>query len=256
MSTNLIAINVGNSRMHSGVFAEGQLASSVHFERDDLGGLVQTVRSQFEQIQNLSDPAIYLATVVDGVADAVEARLKNELGVSPVRMERDEAVPIGRQLDPEALPGVDRLLNVAAAYDMVKEACVVVDAGTAVTVDFVDGAGTFHGGAILPGTQLMLRSLAEGTDQLPEIELAEPKDAIGHNTFEAIRSGVFHGLRGAVRELVERYAEFYQAYPRVVATGGDAALLFERYELIEKVIPELTLHGMAVTRRYATESDE
>ena len=115
------------------------------------------------------------------------------------------------------------------------------------TVDFVDGAGTFHGGAILPGAKMMLNALHSHTDQLPEISLASPDETIGHNTADAMRTGIFHGLRGAARELVEQFAEVVGAYPMVIVTGGDAELLFNDYDLVDRVVPELTLLGMAVS---------
>jgi type III pantothenate kinase len=171
-------------------------------------------------------------------------------------VERDIAVPIGRQLDPESMVGDDRLLNAAAAYNTAKQACVVVDAGTAVTIDFVDGAGTFHGGAIVPGAKMMLDALHERTEQLPEVAMQRPVEAIGHSTAEAMRCGAFHGIRGMVRELVERYAEAAGGYPLVIATGGDAKLLFEDDELIERIVPDLTLMGMAVTLESHQKSEE
>jgi type III pantothenate kinase len=150
-------------------------------------------------------------------------------------------------LDPEAIVGEDRLLSAAAAYDVLKQACVVVDAGTAVTIDFVDGAGTFHGGAILPGAQVMLDSLHERTAQLPEIVFTKPKEPIGHNTEQAMLTAVFYGVRGAVRELVEQYAQVLGSFPIVVATGGDAEMLFGDYELVERIVPDLGLMGIALT---------
>ena len=143
----------------------------------------------------------------------------------------------------------DRLLNAAAAFDVLKQACVVVDAGTALTVDFVDGAGTFHGGAISPGGQLMLDSLHQRTALLPEVKFAKPDEAVGHNTTEAMLAGAFHGLRGTVRELVELFAEHAGTFPMVIATGGDAPLLFADYPLIDRVVPDLTLMGLAVALR-------
>ena len=148
------------------------------------------------------------------------------------------------------------LLNAAAAFDVLKQSCVVVDAGTAVTVDFVDGSGTFHGGAIAAGAQLSLDALHRRTAQLPEVVLARPLEAIGHSTVEAMRGGAFHGVRGMVRELVEHYAEQAGSYPTVIATGGDAELLFADFDLVERIVPELTLMGLAVTLRVAmAESD-
>ena len=146
------------------------------------------------------------------------------------------------------------MLNAAAAYDVLDQACVVVDAGTAITVDFVDGAGTFHGGAIAPGAQLQLDALNQRTAQLPEVDFDHPAEVIGHNTIEAMRCGVFYGLRGMVRELVEQFAEAHGQYPMVVATGGDANVLFREYDLVDRVVPDLTLMGIALTLRRALES--
>ena len=62
-----------------------------------------------------------------------------------------------------------------------------------------------------------------------------------------MRTAAFHGLRGMVRELVEKFAETVGQYPLVIATGGDAEMLFKDYELIERIVPDLTLRGLAVT---------
>ena len=160
--------------------------------------------------------------------------------------------PIGQQLDPETLTGVDRLLNAAAAYDILKQACVVVDAGTAITVDFVDGEGTFHGGAIAPGASMQLKSLHQGAPALPELAFRAPDaEAFGRNTAQAMYQGVFHGIRGMVQRLVEQYAEAYGAYPLVVATGGDAEVLFRDEPLVDRVVPDLTLTGIEVAAKYA-----
>ena len=85
----------------------------------------------------------------------------------------------------------------------------------------------------------MLDSLNGRTEQLPEVEFARPLEAIGHNTIEAMRAGVFHGLRGMGRELVERFAEQVGSYPVVVATGGDANLLFRDYDLVDRIVPDV-----------------
>jgi type III pantothenate kinase len=253
MGINLIAINMGNSRSQVGQFVDGELSEQDQLATTDTAAVVDSVVRLFEGIKDREEARVFLGAVVPETAARLEAEVASATGVQPVRLERDMPVPIGRKLDPEAIVGVDRLLNATAAFDVMGEACVVVDVGTAATVDFVDGDGTFHGGAILPGASMMLQALADGASQLPLVELSEPFEAIGHSTAEAMRSGVVHGLRGAVRELTERYAEFYQAYPRVIVTGGDAKLLFESYDLVDRLVPDLTLQGMAVTCRRADE---
>lgn len=254
---NLIAINVGNTRTQLGAFAEGKVVEQTHVSNDDLGELSAIARRMYESASGGGeDVVVYLASVNDTVSTQVERIVGEALDQKIWRMEADVNIPIGRKLDGGAFVGEDRLLAAAAAYDKFKQAAIVVDAGTAVTVDFVDGEGTFHGGAILPGMRMMLQSLHEHTAQLPGVEPDKPAEPIGHNTAQAMLSGAFHGVRGAVRELAEKYAEIYMAYPKIIATGGDAELLFDGYDLVEAIIPELTLSGMAVAHRHAMAQSE
>jgi len=254
MSVNLLAICVGNTRTRIGAFVDGKLVDKREFANHSIDALVDEAMAAYEQVRDKPSSAALLSSVNPPVGDALREQLHKRIGGPVHRVEDEVRIPIGRQLDPEAIVGEDRLLNAAAAYDVLQQACIVVDAGTAITVDFVDGAGTFHGGAIAPGAQMMLDALHEHTAQLPEIELEPPGEAIGHNTVEAMRSGAFYGLRGMVHELLEAYAERAGAFPMVVATGGNAEMLFRDYELVERVVPDLTLMGMAVTMRVALET--
>ena len=254
MSINLLAISVGNTRTRCGTFTDDKLVDTAILENHELDRCADTFTQAYEPLRNQPDIEVLLATVAPPISNQIERILEESLGVNPKRVGRDIPIPIGRQLDPEAIVGNDRLLNAAAAYDTLKQACVIVDAGTTITVDFVDGAGTFHGGAICPGAKMQLDSMHHGTALLPEIELTTPPEPIGHNTTQAMLTGVFYGVRGMVRELVEQFAEEAGAYPMVVATGGNADLLFKGHELIERVVPDLTLLGMAVTLRSAIEA--
>lgn len=251
---NLLAVSVGNTRTRVGAFVEGRLTQTATFENAQRDRIAEAIDEAYGPLRDRDDAAVLLSSVNPPAAEAIQQTLTQRLGQAVLRAERDLPIPVGRQLDPEAMVGEDRLLNAAAAYDVLKQACVVVDAGTAITIDFVDGAGTFHGGAIAPGAQLMMDAMNQRTAQLPELEFDKPAHVIGHNTAQAMRAGVFYGLRGMVRELVEQYAEAVGQFPLVVATGGDAPLLFQDYELIDRVVPDLTLMGLAVTLRVARES--
>lgn len=247
MKVNLLAISVGNTRTQIGAFLEGKLEGSMSVSTGDEASLKAALKQQYETLTDAPEVFVLLASVSPAGAQAVEQAARGVFDLPIRKVEKDIDIPIGRQLDRESLVGDDRLLNAAAAYDVLKQACIVVDAGTAITVDLVDGQGTFHGGAIGPGANMMLQSLHQYTAQLPEVSFDKPVEAVGHNTSEAMRSAVFHGLRGMVRELAEQYAEAIGAYPIIVATGGDAPLLFEGYELVDRVVPDLTLIGLRVT---------
>lgn len=257
MHNTLLAVSLGNTRTKVSAVVEGRMDALAAVPNGDAAALGEALRRAVGSLGAYPDAPVVLASVNPPLLPAILRLLQTEApGREVLRTEEGLVIPIGRQLDPESLVGEDRLLNAAAAHGLLKQACVVVDAGTAMTVDLVDGAGTFHGGAILPGAGTMLAALAGRTAQLPEVELRKPQECIGHNTQEALRCGAFYGLRGAVRELVEQYAARIGQYPLVVATGGDAELLFEGFELVDRLVPDLTLRGIALTWAHAAEGSQ
>ncbi|MHC4764672.1 MAG: type III pantothenate kinase [Planctomycetota bacterium] len=254
---NLIAVNVGNSRTQIGRFLDGDLTDTRRINSEKRAEIVQLVMGWWQDMADLPQASVLLASVNDAVAGPLAATLEDQLSIEVYRVGEDIPVPIGRQLDPETITGTDRLLNAAAAYDKLHQACIVVDAGTALTVDFVDGEGTFHGGAIAPGAAMQLRAMHEQTATLPELRFTAPDDdAFGRSTGQAMLNGVFHGIRGAVQRFVERYSERYGAFPQVIATGGDAEVLFAREELVDHIVPDLTMLGIAAAARHALAGGE
>lgn len=248
----LLAISVGNTRTAVGHFHGRDLHAVEHLPNDDAKAVVAAAAEQWKHAEEAEDAEIVIASVNDPAAARVEADLAARLGTDVWRVGRDLEIPIGRRLDPGTRTGQDRLLAAAAAYDMLKQAVIVVDAGTCVTVDFVDGEGTFHGGAIAPGAQLQLRAMHQGTNALPDLEfrLPDADETFGRNTEQAMLLGVYEGIRGMVQRLTERYSEAYGAFPLVLATGGNAAAIFEHDVVVSRVVPDLVLRGIQVAVRH------
>jgi type III pantothenate kinase len=142
--------------------------------------------------------------------------------------------------------GIDRLLNGVAAAARVppRTPAVIVDAGTAVTVDLVDATGTFRGGSIFPGLRLMARALHQFTAQLPLVEDFNEHDLPGRDTAAAIRAGVYHAVCGGVDRLVEQIAE---PGAKIFLTGGSLELATGLRCRPEVVGPALTLDGIRRT---------
>ncbi len=259
MSTgpNLIAISIGNTRTHIGRFEEGVLKESERLPNQDLAATVQQITTWWSQISGSTAASIAVATVNEKVSSGLIPAVEDQLSIDVYRVDEDFPIPIGTQLDPETITGVDRLLNAAAAYENVKQACIIIDAGTAITVDFVDGEGTFHGGAIAPGGRIQLKALHDYADALPGLDFSRPdQDPFGRSTAQAMLKGVYHGIRGMIWRLVEIYAEHYGAYPMVIATGGDAELLLQDDEGVDRVVPARTLMGIAAAARRALSTDD
>ncbi len=185
----------------------------------------------------------------------------------PGPIPRREEFPLEVDVEFPERVGIDRLLNAVAVNGIRSpaEPAIVIDSGTATTIDYIDCQGTFCGGAILPGFDLNARALHQYTDQLPLFTLREMPDSppadLGRNTEQAIHSGLYWGHVGAVREIVERLSRravkqssaedspgvFSQdRFPRLVLTGGAAGLLSPHLGKNRQVEPHLTLQGLAL----------
>jgi type III pantothenate kinase len=244
--SELLAVSVGNTRTRAGLFRHEQLETSVTVGNEDPRAIAEAVLGL---AAGGAGTPVVVASVNDPVADLLTKHLAPRVAEREMELFRfgdDLDVPITNALTDASTVGQDRLLNALGAFRRAKQACIIVDAGTAVTVDFVDGQGTFHGGAIAPGLNMMLRALHEHTAALPEVRFeAVPEGSpFGRETVEAMRLGVQSAVKGMVRLLVERYSEFYGAFPQIIASGGDARALFESDDLIENIVPDLTLLGI------------
>ena len=174
-------------------------------------------------------------------------------------------LPLAVRLPEPDKVGVDRLLDAVAA-NVLREPgrpAVVVDVGTAITVDLVAADGAFCGGAILPGIAISARALSEFTDLLPLIDVAdlrEPPPPVGRSTVEAMRSGLFWFAVGAVRELAARMTAEHGAgadssawtEPTMLITGGAGEAVAKLLGGRARLVPHLTLAGIALAARAGT----
>jgi type III pantothenate kinase len=141
--------------------------------------------------------------------------------------------------------GADRIADAVGAYDLYGGPCIVVDMGTATTVEAVSAKGEYLGGAITPGIAISLDALYQQAAALRRVELVEPRSVIGRSTVESIESGTLYGFAGLVDGLAGRFmAELGPS--TVVATGGFSSLIAPYSDTIEHVEPWLTLHGLRI----------
>ena len=143
--------------------------------------------------------------------------------------------------------GADRVANAIGAVELYGAPVLVVDFGTATTVDVIDASGSYCGGAIAPGVQVAGDALAAAASALRRVELTRPSRATGRNTTEAVQSGLVFGWAGLVDGLVRRIcAENRLGTLPVVATGGLARLIGPACETITDIEDDLTLGGLLV----------
>ncbi|HEY8665636.1 MAG TPA: type III pantothenate kinase [Tepidisphaeraceae bacterium] len=246
MDINLLVLNVGNSRLAIGVFRAGAMEHVTRIAHADRDQWKAALTAAWGKLAAADSPAIAAASVNPAIFEALEHTAEQSLGQKVELVGRDIELPIKVLTDSPSETGVDRILNIAAAYEQMQKACVVVDAGSAVTVDLCNDAGEFLGGAIAPGAAMMLHAMHEQTAKLPEVALEVPAHPFGKSTRQAMLHGVYHGIRGMVKELVENYATELGTWPDLIATGGDSPILFENWELVHAIAPDLTLYGIAL----------
>ena len=154
--------------------------------------------------------------------------------------------PLGMGID-YPLPaqiGADRLANSAGVLTRHGVPAIIIDFGTAVTFDVISAQPAYCGGVIAPGLGAMSGYLNQKTALLPEIELAEPASAVGKSTVHAMQAGAVFGYRGLVREILTRICAELPGKPKIIATGGDAALIARGLPEIDAVDPDITLDGL------------
>ena len=140
--------------------------------------------------------------------------------------------------------GADRIVNAVAAFERVKDACIVVDFGTATTFDCISAKGEYLGGSIAPGMEIRANALFSRAAKLPRAEISRPPRAIGRNTIHSMQSGIVYGYVGLVDGLVARLKQEMGCECRVIGTGGLARLMEPESTTIDEVDEFLTLDGL------------
>jgi type III pantothenate kinase len=247
-----LAIDVGNTRVKLGLFA-----SAISRPRGELPTCVERISLQAHEsipwellARWRSDtvdlrPAVIAGSNPNGVQRLISA-WPDSLGPRPRVVSNTSDFPLSIRVEEPRRVGIDRLLNAVSVNELrsSNRPAVVVDSGTATTVDVVSASGVFEGGAILPGLALSAKALHEYTALLPLVSVAElgmkTPEPLGRNTRAAIRSGLFWGQLGAVKELIDRQAG---AEAEIFVTGGGGALLAQHLPRA-RFEPHLPLQGL------------
>ncbi|MGI8844704.1 MAG: type III pantothenate kinase [Thermoleophilaceae bacterium] len=248
----LLAVDVGNTQTHVGLFREEELLEHWRFHTartataDELAVVFSSILG-LAKLELADVQALMVSCVVPALSqeyDQLLARYLDGRGAL-VGPQMATGMPI-RINDPREL-GADRLANAVAAYERFGAPCIAVDFGTAVNYDVVSGDGEYVGGVIAPGVEISLEALSQRAAALPRIRLAAPPSPIGRSTLEAIQSGVVYGYAGQVDGLVGRLREAMgEADAIAIATGGFAGVIAPHCDQIDEVDDLLTLQGLRI----------
>jgi type III pantothenate kinase len=259
----ILLFDIGNTHTHIGLANDRRVLKQINVPtREWSGGKAKSVVAKFVGAKKITGAA--LCSVVPRATPLVRRAIRelgmpvsaparsrilvragSEIGVRLLELTPKTLRGVGIDYPKPASIGPDRLANAVAAKFHFGAPVIVVDFGTAVTFDVVNGKGDYVGGIIAPGLAAMTDYLHEKTALLPRIQIREVASAIGKSTEHAMLVGAVHGYRGLIRGLlVELKRELKVKNLPVVATGGYAKLMAAKLPEIFAVAPDLTLEGL------------
>lgn len=161
----------------------------------------------------------------------------------------DVRLPVPPRVDPTTQVGADRLVNTVGAHDLYGGNLIVVDFGTATTLDVVDADGAYVGGVIAPGVNLSLKALHDAAAALPFIDVTRPERVVGTNTVACMQSGIYWGYIGLIEGLCARIRAERGVPMTVVGTGGLSTLFAQGTDVLQRIDTGLTIHGLVLIDR-------
>ena len=249
----LMAVDIGNTQTVLGLFdweeARGQwrVATEAHRTADELAVVFSGLLGM--RGLRLGDvDAMIVSSVVPALARSYRDLASEVFDVPFYGVTVGMKTGLTNRYDDPGAVGADRIVNAVATGRHYGFPAIIVDIGTATTVEAVDAESNYLGGAILTGLNVALEALVAQTAKLPSVDLEEaPRKVIATNTPDSLRSGFIYGYAGALDALIRRCREEMNAENTgVIATGGPAGVVVPYCEEIQKFDPDLTLKGLRI----------
>lgn len=246
----IIAVDIGNSNIVIGgiqndsILFEARLRTDATKTSDeyciDLKMIFDIHHLELSQIEGS-----IIASVVPQVLNSMKTALWKLTGKSSLVVGPGVKTGLNIKLENPSQTGSDLVVGCVAALREHKPPLIVVDMGTATTMEVVDGTGAFIGGCICPGVKISLEALKQRTALLPGLQLDQPKRAIGRNTVDCMRSGIMLGTACMIDGMIGRFEEELGCKTTVIATGGIAQFVIPLCRSEIQYEKNLILKGLA-----------
>ncbi len=247
----ILTLDVGNTQISGGLFSGDKLVlqfrktAQENSSSDEIGIFLRSVLREngfdWHQVQKVG-----ICSVVPAINYSLSSAITKYLKKEAIFIQA--GIKTGLKLkysNPKEI-GADRIAGAIGATNLFPEKnIIVIDMGTATTVDCITKNKEYLGGAILPGIKMSTNALASGTAKLPSVEIAKPEHICGTSTIEAIQNGLYFGNAGAIKEILYLFKKnvFKGEETSVIGTGGFSRI-FEEYRLFDSFCPELVLMGV------------
>ena len=245
----LIAVDIGNSQIKLGR-RRPTPSESISLRPDELTATDSSRLGAWLTENQIPQAAWRIGSVNRPTTTRLLDWIRQNRPEDEIKLLTADDVPIRVSVPRPDMVGIDRLLGAAAAYhDKSSEtAVIVVDIGSAITIDLISREGAFLGGAILPGVGMSARAMHQSTDLLPELDTStwadNPPEVVGTATEPAILSGLFWGTIGAINELVDRMQHGLHCSAELFLTGGGSQTVSRFLDAEPRVVPDLILQGI------------
>jgi type III pantothenate kinase len=260
----LLGIDIGNTNLTLGVFVESTLLHTFRLQsrREQTSDEYAMALQGLLELQALARNDVthaVIASVVPALTRVLAQAVRRAFSLEALIVGPSTDVGVAMAVERPQEVGVDRIVNVAAARhagllaagragadpgELLDAGAIVVDLGTATTLDCLSPSGEFLGGVIVPGMRVSFEALIARAPKLPDVELVAPARVLGQNTVQCLQSGIVHGYASLVDGLVAKLGAELPFEYRVLATGGLASTLLPYTTRIERVDVDLTLRGL------------
>ncbi len=252
ISSGLLAVDIGNTNIHLGLWQDGKWAISWRARTvadkmpDEYAVLLRSFLSSAD-LDFKAVTGVIISSVVPPLTLAFVELVERYFELKPLVVTHKTDTGIRLAIDQPQQAGADRIVNTAAVKALYSGAAIVIDFGTATTFDVISSKGEYLGGAIAPGIGIAHDALVSRAARLHKVDLEPPPSPIGSNTIHAMQSGIFWGYVALVEGLVARLkAALPEENIQVIATGGLATLFKQHTDVIDIIASELTLDGLRV----------
>lgn len=245
----LLALDVGNTNVTIGVFAGEKLIHNwrlrtVHEQTSDEWGILLRNLFAIGGLDSAHIGGIVISSVVPILDASLASMAKHYFNVDAMFVTPETKTGIKVLYENPREVGADRIVNAVAAFHKYGGPCVVVDLGTAITFDAVNGDGAYMGGVICPGIGISIGGLFAKTARLPMVDFREPEKLVGTNTVGSIQSGLYYGTIGMIDGILERLIAALGPRTKTIATGGQAGLITRGSRFLKTLDEDLTLEGL------------
>ncbi len=226
----VLAIDIGNTNIVLGGFLEDKLefvariATDASKTEDEYATKIKSILT-LHNVDKKEVSGTIISSVVPPLNGIFKRAVKIVYGIDPILVGPGIKTGINLRCDDPSSVGADLICGCVAAHHLYGSPALIIDMGTATKIMVLDKSGTFTGASIIPGVKLALKTLAQGTAQLPQISLEAPKSVMGKNTIDCMRSGAVLGNASMLDGMIDRFNEEMGESLPVYATGGIAPMI-------------------------------